>query len=39
MIGDILIFVSGMLVGSLAGIFVVALAVAAGEDDRRNGRK
>lgn len=39
MIGEILIFMSGMVVGNLVGVFIMALVIAAGEDDRRNGRK
>lgn len=39
MLGEIMIFVSGMVVGNLVGFFVLALVVASGDDDRREGMK
>lgn len=39
MLGEIMIFVSGMVVGNLVGVFIMALVIAAGEDDKREGRK
>ncbi len=39
MIKEILVFMSGMVVGNLVGVFIMALVIASGDDDMRNGRK
>lgn len=39
MIREILVFMSGMVVGNMVGVFIMALVIAAGEDDKREGRK
>lgn len=39
MIKEILVFMSGMVVGNMVGVFIMALVIAAGEDDKREGRK
>lgn len=39
MIREILVFMSGLVVGNMVGVFIMALVIAAGEDDKREGRK